>query len=324
MKVLVTGASSLIGSGVTKQLLAAGHNVIALQRNPADLPGEVQQVLGSVADPVVVRRAVHGCNAVVHLAARVGITGTAEQFQEANVRGTEVLLAEARDAKVGRFIHISSPSVAHAGEPLVGAPSGPADPSAARGLYSITKARAELLAVAANRPGLAVVVLRPHLVWGPGDTQLVGRVVERARQGRLAIVGSGAALIDSTYVSNAVDAIVAAIGRADAAAGEVLVISNGQPRPIAELLEGILAAHGLPLPRRHIPATVAKGIGWLAEQAWERFDLDGEPPMTVFTAEQLAMAHWFDQRRTREVLAWEPRITIDQGLALLGAAATGE
>ena len=75
---------------------------------------------------------------------------------------------------------------------------------------------AEQLALAANDSELAVVAVRPHLVWGPGDTQLVGRIVDRARTGRLPLVGSGAALVDSTYVDNAVDALVAALDRCGA------------------------------------------------------------------------------------------------------------
>ena len=122
------------------------------------------------------------------------------------MRGTENAIDVARATGVGRFVHVSSPSVAHLGASLVGAAAGPADPEHARGLYARSKALGELAALAANSPSLPVVAIRPHLVWGPGDTQLVGRIVDRARSGRLAIVGSGAALIDTTYIDNAADA----------------------------------------------------------------------------------------------------------------------
>jgi nucleoside-diphosphate-sugar epimerase len=196
---------------------------------------------------------------------------------------------------------------------VVGAGAGPADPARARGHYARSKALAERLALAA--PG--VVAVRPHLVWGPGDPQLVGRIVARARAGRLAVVGTGAALVDSTYVDNAVDALLAALDRAPALAGRAFVVSNGEPRPVAELVAAICAAAGAPPPRLAVPARLARAAGAAVETLWRR-----EPPMTRFLAEQLATAHWFDQRATRAALGWTPRVTLDEGFRRLRAAAS--
>ena len=122
-----------------------------------------------------------------------------------------------RAAGVARLVNVSSPSVAHAGGSLVGAGAGPADPDRAPRHYARSKAVAEQLALAADGADLAVLAIRPHLVWGPGDTQLVAPDRRpRARAGRLPLIGTGAALIDTTYVDNAVDALVAARRRAAA------------------------------------------------------------------------------------------------------------
>ena len=94
-------------------------------------------------------------------------------------------------------------------------------------------------------------------------------------------------------------------------------MTNGEPRPVVELLAGICAASGVPMPRRHVPAALARGAGSLLDAAWRTFPLPGEPPLTRFVAEQLSTAHWFDQRRTREALGWTPRIGLDEGLARL-------
>ena len=161
------------------------------------------------------------------------------------------------------------------------------------------------------------MAIRPHLVWGPGDTQLVGRIVDRARQGRLAIVGTGAALIDTTYIDNAVDAIVAAVDRVPQLAGRALVVSNGQPRTVRELLSRIVTAAGLPPPQFRVPATAAKAGGRVVEEVWERRGLETDPPMTSFLAEQLATAHWFDQRETRRALGWTPAVTLEDGFTRL-------
>jgi nucleoside-diphosphate-sugar epimerase len=181
---------------------------------------------------------------------------------------------------------------------------------------------AEQIALGADDAGLAVTVIRPHLVWGPGDTQLVSRVVARARAGRLVLVGSGAALIDSTYVDNAASALLAALDRCPDVAGQALVVTNGEPRPVAELLAGICAAAGVPGPRRRVPQRLALTAGLLVDGVWAvraRAGLAGEPPMTRFVVEQLSTAHWFDQRRTQDLLQWRPAVSLDEGFEALAS-----
>lgn len=319
MRVLVTGASGALGGDVARGVLAAGHEVRTLQRSPSGVDG-VEDVLGSVTDAAAIDRATRGVDAVVHLAAKVSMAGPPAEFEAVNVEGTRRLLDSARRAGASRFVQVSSPSVAHTGVAIMGEGAAPADPEHASGSYARTKARGELLALAADTEGFAVVAVRPHLVWGPGDTQLIGRLVERARQGRLPLLGSGAALIDTTYRDNAASAIVAALDRAESVHGRAFVVTNGEPRTIAELFEGICRAAGVQPPRWRVPAGVAKVAGAAVEGFWAVRPGIDEPPMTRFLAEQLSTAHWFDQRETRQALAWEPTVTIDEGLARLAAS----
>ncbi|SFG01833.1 NAD-dependent epimerase/dehydratase family protein [Curtobacterium sp. YR515] len=321
MRVLVTGASGFLGQATAAAVRAAGHEVRTFQRRPSGVEG-VSDVLGSMTDPAAVARAVDGIEAVVHLAAKVSLAGDPDDFVRVNVDGTRTLLDAARGAGVERFVFVSSPSVAHTGSSLVGADAGPAEPARARGDYARTKAAAELLALAADAPGFAVVAVRPHLVWGPGDTQLVGRIVDRARTGRLPLLDSGAALIDTLYVDNAASAMVAALDHAadDGVHGTAYVVTNGEPRPVGDLLAGICTASGVPAPRVHVPAGVARFAGSLVEAVWRVRPGEDEPPMTRFLAEQLSTAHWFDQRRTRRDLQWTPAVSIDEGLGRLAAA----
>jgi nucleoside-diphosphate-sugar epimerase len=319
VKVLVTGASGLLGRSAAAAIAAAGHTVRTFQRSASGLPG-VEDVRGSLTRRDEVAHAVDGMDAVVHLAAKVSLTGSPREFAAVNIDGTASLLAEAEAAGARRFVHISSPSVAHAGESIFGSDAEPADPGAARGEYARTKAAAELLALGADGPELHVVAVRPHLVWGPGDTQLVARIVERARAGRLPLLGSGAALIDSTYLDNAASAIAAALERADAVHGRAYVVTNGEPRPVAELLAGICRAAGVRPPSWSVPPLLARMAGSVVEAAWGLRPGEDEPPMTRFLAEQLSTAHWFDQRRTRADLHWTPVVSLDEGLRRLAAS----
>lgn len=317
MKVLVTGATSLLGAAVVHRLVARGDDVSVFQRRPG--LSSVTEHLGDVAHRDAVNRATEGASAVVHLAARVGVTGPWSEYEAANINGTSNVVAAARAAGVTRLVYVSSPSVSHHGESLVGAPAGPADPDRARGNYARSKAQGELIALGANSPDLTAVAIRPHLVWGPGDTQLVGRIVERSRAGRLPTVGTGAALIDTTYVDNAADALVASLDRAPEISGRAFVVTNGEPRPVREILNRIVLAAGLAPSRLRIPYRVAWGGGFVAERLWERRGSNGDPPMTSFLAEQLGTAHWFDQRETRRALQWSPVVSLAEGFERLGA-----
>ncbi|MFJ6535024.1 NAD-dependent epimerase/dehydratase family protein [Paenarthrobacter sp. NPDC091711] len=316
MRVLVTGASGLLGGDVARQLVRQGHNVATFQRRPSGVDG-VEDFRGSINDDAALRRALAGAEGIIHLAAKVSITGRAEEFDAVNVEGTRQLLHLARQVGVRDVVFVSSPSVAHSGAAIMGQGAEQADPRHTRGHYARTKAEAELLALAADRPDFRVAAVRPHIVWGPGDTQLVERVLARASRSRLPLLDSGAALIDTTYVDNAASAIVAALHRMEQVHGKALVVSNGEPRPIGELLAGICAAGGVAPPSWSVPGGLARTVGAAVERLWTWAGQKDEPPMTRFLAEQLSTAHWFDQRLTRELLNWTPAVSIDEGLARL-------
>ena len=175
MKVFVTGATSLVGRAVVNVLVDRGDKVSVFQRSPSGL--DVAEHLGTVTDAAAVAAAMIGAEAVVHVAAKVSVTGEWEEFESVNVAGTRNVVAAAQDAGIRRFVRVSSPSVAHTGVSLIGAAAGVAQPKRARGHYARSKALAELIALEASAGAMSVVATRPHLIWGPVDTQLVGRHV---------------------------------------------------------------------------------------------------------------------------------------------------
>jgi nucleoside-diphosphate-sugar epimerase len=322
MRVLVTGGSGLLGRTTCAALAARGHAVVALQRRHSDSL-DCEQVLADVGNAAAVAAAAAGCDAIVHGAARVGVVGTREEFRRANVGGTTSVVAACRASGVPRLVFVSSPSVGYESAPTVGAgAAAPITKRADRSWYSESKGQAELVALRANGPDLAATAIRPHAIWGPGDTQLVGRIVERAREGRLFLVAGGRALIDTTYVDNAADALVAAVEQltpGGALAGMAFVVSNGEPLPVRSLLEQLCAAAGVPPPQRDLPLGAARAMAAAAERLWVRTKPSEDPPATRFLVDQLGLAHWFDPRPFRDATGWRPTVSISEGMLRLAA-----
>jgi nucleoside-diphosphate-sugar epimerase len=275
--------------------------------------------LADICNADAVALAAKGCDAIIHGAARVGVVGSQKEFYDTNVHGTENILRAAEQQSISRLVFVSTPSVAHTGVSLVGAPAGQAEIGRSRSYYAESKAIAERTVLNAGNSQLAVVAIRPHLVWGPGDTQLVGRIVERAVSGRLAVVGTGNALVDSTYIDNAISAHIAALDAlhvGSACDGKAYVVSNGEPRTVNELMRSMCESAGVPFEPRHISLTLGIRLGSLVERLWPLMQ-SSEPPVTRFIAEQLGTAHWFDQRVVHNDLKWAPSVTLDQGFKRL-------
>jgi nucleoside-diphosphate-sugar epimerase len=282
-------------------------------------------VQGDLVDRTAVIAACAGMDAVLHNAAKAGAFGDYEAYHRANVMGTGNVLAGCREHGVTRLVYTSTPSVTHrATHPVAG---GTADTvpygEGLKAPYAATKLIAEKIVLAANDDTLATVALRPRLIWGPGDRQLVPRLAERARAGRLRLVGDGGNLVDTTYIDNAAQAHFDALGHlaiGAACAGRAYFISNGEPRPLREIVNALLGAVGAPPVRRSVPFPVAYALGAACELAWPALRLAGEPPLTRFLAEQLATTHWYDMAPATRDFGYVPRVSIEDGLARLAAA----
>jgi nucleoside-diphosphate-sugar epimerase len=249
-------------------------------------------------------------------------------FVATNVVGTANVLAACRRRGVPRLVHTSTPSVVHAGTSIAGGDESLPYADHYDAPYPATKARAEQLVLAANGDGLATVALRPHLVWGPGDTQLTARVLDRARAGRLRLVDHGRAVVDATFIDDAAAAHVGALDALDApdapgrrpVTGRAFFIASGHPLPIATMVNGLLGAAGLPPERRSVPFGVALAAGVACEALWRATRRTSEPPITRFLARQQATDHWFDLTAARRDLGFEPRVAPDAGFERLAAA----
>lgn len=321
--IVVTGGGGFLGGAIVRQLLARGERVRSVQRSPAPQLEALgaQVVRADLGDAEQVDLALRGATAVMHVAAKAGIWGKAEEFQRSNVDATRHVLAACRQQGIARLVYTSTPSVVHGGGDLEGIDERAPLAVHAHSHYARTKAEAERMVLAANGPALSTVALRPHLIWGPDDPQLTARVIARAKAGRLRLVGGGMKRIDSTYVDNAAWAHLLALDRlapAAACAGRAYFIAQGEPMPQKQLINGILAAAGLPPCTATVPVWAAHAVGAACEVVWTLLGRSDEPPMTRFLAEQLSTAHWYDLSAARADLGYLPTVTVQAGLARLG------
>jgi len=325
VRALVTGGGGFVGGAVVRALRARGDDVVSFARGDYPLLRDlgVQTVRGNLGEPRDVLDAADGCDAVLHVAAKAGIWGPATDYERSNVLGTANVLQACRQHGISRLVHTSTPSVVHAGGDIAGGDESLPYATTFTTPYPRTKAAAERMVLTANDLSLSTVALRPHLVWGPGDTQLVPRILQRARTGRLRLVAGGTAVIDTTYIDDAVDAHLLAVDRLGpgaACAGRAYFISSGDPRPVGEVVNAILAAGGLPPVTASVPLPVAEAAGAAAETLWHLLRRTDDPPMTRFLARQLATAHWFDISAARRDLGYHPTVGVDEGMRRLAAS----
>lgn len=320
--VLVTGGGGFLGRALVRRLLDRGLQVRSLARGDyPELRGwGAQTFAGSVDDPRIVADAARGCEVVFHTAAKVGTSMRRADFVRTNVIGTQTIIDACREHGIAKLIYSSSPSVVHGGGDLEGVDERAPYPEHFGAHYPATKAEAERRVLAANGRTLSTVALRPHLVWGPGDTNLLPRLVARAKAGRLRLVGDVPKRIDTTYIDNAVDAhllAAQALHPGAACAGRAYFIANGEPIAQAEMIDRMLAAAGLPPVTRRISTRAARAVGAVLELAYWASGSAAEPIMTRWLAEQLSSAHWFDLGAAQRDLGYVPAVSTDEGLRRL-------
>lgn len=324
MKVLVTGGGGFLGSHLVKELLGRGDRVVVLARGayPELERLGVELIRGDVQDREAVRRAVAGVESVFHVASKVGYWGDYADYEKTNVGGTQHLLDEAQAQGVLRFVYTSSPSVVIGDvEVQSGADEQLPYPDRYLSPYGPTKAEAERRVLGAT--GLRTVALRPHFIFGPGDPQLVPRLVLNAKRGSLAQVGDGTNRVDITYIDNCVRAHLQAhdaLAKEDAPCrGKAYFLGQEEPIGLWTFVTRVLEGFGAPPVKKRISYRTAWTIGRTLEFAYRNLPLKGEPPLTRMAALILGTSHWFNHAAATRDFGYHPEVSTEEGLRRLFA-----
>jgi len=319
-KALVTGGGGFLGSAIIKQLVKKYQGVRNFSRNYYPNLEEMgaEQILGDISDYEAVKRACRDVDIVFHVAAKPGVWGRYEEYYQTNTVGTENIIAACYHNNIHRMIYTSSPSVIFDGGQDEGINESAPYARRFKTHYAKTKALAEHKVIQATGDRLHTVILRPHLIWGPGDNHLVPRIIARAK--RLKKIGDGTNLVDTTYIDNAAEAHILAAAKLREnkhLSGNIYFISQGEPLPMWDMINAILEAAGLEPVRGSIPKSIGWSIGAILEFIYKTFGISTEPPMTRFVAEELSSAHWFDITAAKRDLGYVPRVSIQEGLRRL-------
>ena len=316
MRNLITGATGFVGSHIAQRLKTHGDEVIALVRKTSDtgfLTGiGVKLAYGDINDIASIKRAMSGVDIVYHSAALADEWISPQVARRVNVEGTKNLLDCALEAKVKRFVFISSLAVLgmrdHHG-------TGADAPYHKTGdSYIDTKIDSEQLVMDYyNKYGLPVTVVRPGFVFGPRDNKLIPRIYDRISKNEFAFVGNGKNKINSVYIENLTDAIVLAAG-SDKAVGQKYNVTNDSGMTLEGLIYKITDIWNLQRPTKHIPKPVAY-LACALLTGWARLTKAKEPPyITKTRIKFLSLNLDFDITKTRKDLGYVPRISIEEGL----------
>lgn len=322
MRVLLTGATGLVGSHVAERLVQEGGEVVALQRLGADTRWlaslGVPVAVGDVRDPPdALARAAEGCTHVVHAAGLVYAGSSWSEIRSVNVGGTRNVLEAAALAGVAHAVHVSSVAVYGPPAPGVddGTPLGDLPPPAHA--YGRSKREAETAArEVASARGLRLTVLRPAAVYGERDRLMAPRIARLTRWPVAFTLGSGRNTIPTVYAGNVADAAwIALRAERDAATYDV-----GMDHPLTQraLLEGI--ARGMGRTPRVVPVPAFLVRAGAAVLGALRVPTPGAPGLPLGRVVALGLAdNPYRSERIRRELGWRPPHRHEDALVRTGA-----
>lgn len=301
MKLLLTGATGFVGTALSARLVILGYEVVPTVRGKSGLPNEV--VVGNLDASTDLGIALAGCDAAVHLAARVHVMSDNSenplaQYRATNTEATLNLARQAAAAGVKRFVFISTIKVNGEGRDAAYRETDTPVPEDA---YAISKWEAEqgLLRIA-QETGLEVVILRPPLVYGPGVKANFRRLLDTVARGWPLPLGAIRNRRSLLYLGNFIDAIRVCIEQ-PAAAGQTFLVDDGQPVSTPDLIRAVAHAMGRPAHLLAVPVGVLEFAGTLLGKRG--------------AVQRLTGSLWVDSSLIRARLGWTPPYSMAAGLA---------
>jgi len=322
MKYLVTGGGGFLGSALCRRLIETGHEVVSISRGKYSALEEqgIVCVRADISTGVEEwGEAFQGVDAVFHTAAKVEMWGDYDEFFAVNVVGTRNIIQACQIHSVPGLVYTSSPSVVADGTSLRGIDESYPYPKKHAASYPATKAIAEREVLAASSDAFRTLVLRPHLIFGPGDTNLIPTVLNRARSGKLVQIGEGRNKVDLCFIEDCVKAhllAARALENTPSARDKVYFISQGEPVYLWDWINDVLRRNQLPPVKRRLSFRLADSLAAVLELFARLCPGQREPLLSRFLVSEMATDHYFDISRARQELGFEPEYSVAAALDL--------
>jgi nucleoside-diphosphate-sugar epimerase len=318
---IVTGGNGFVGQHLVRALLARGDEVRVLDVAPSSAVEGVDYRRVDITDADAVRRDVEGADVIFHNAS---VVHTAQNMQDfvwkVNLGGTQNLMNAAEAHGVERFVYVSSGSVVYEGRDIENGDESLAYSAVSQAPYADSKIAAEKEVLARDGSGIRTTAIRPHVIFGPGDSRFLPAVLEKAESGMLRFsIGRGTWLSDYTYVDNLIEALLLAdekLGGDAVAGGQAYFITNGEPMPFWSFIDKVLARLGYPPIKYRVPYSLAYGIAAVKESidTLRGGTLNAEDGFTRFAIKYMCTHHYFSIEKARRELGYDPKVSVDEGI----------
>ncbi|SNY93127.1 Nucleoside-diphosphate-sugar epimerase [Cohaesibacter sp. ES.047] len=312
--IFLTGANGYVGRNLIRHFKNGGHQVTGLARS--DQSAELIAGLGAnVVRGDLLRDDLSplmtGATELVHAAANLD-HGSGRNAYEQNARGAEAVIAAASDAGIRRLVHISSDSVLQDGHPLRNVDEHHPLPRRPAGAYSCGKAEAERIALNRNSDTMAVIALRPRMIWGRDDTTALPTLAAMVRNGQFAWISGGHYLCSTTHVGNLCHAVDLAL--TNGRAGEIYHISDGPARSFRETVTGLLATQGISPPNKSVPRPILRLIARVGDGLYRLSGGRLRGPLSFQEYATSAVEITLDISKTKQELGYLPIVGWQEGL----------
>ncbi len=263
----MTGGSGYVGRNILRHFIGLGYDVVALARS--DQSAEVVRAIGAqpyagdLSDVENLSAGMRGADLLIHAAADTNHGRPTDAQTQTNLQGARNVYQAARNAGVGRALHLSTEAVLLDGTPLVNADETTPYPELYAGAYSATKAKSEQIALGFNGDGFEVVVMRPRFIWGRDDTTALPQLIEAAKSGKLAWIDGGDYLTSTTHIANVVHGVSLVLEKGRA--GEIYHITDGTPVGFRAFISDLLRSAGAAVPTKKLPRWLVKPVVRIGE-----------------------------------------------------------
>ncbi|NRB36884.1 MAG: NAD-dependent epimerase/dehydratase family protein [Pseudomonadales bacterium] len=322
-KVLVTGGCGFIGRNLVNGFVDAGFDVTVLDYNGKPFRDDVRFLNLDVRDKDAVIKACAGMDSIIHNAS---IVLTKQVLKDmvwgVNLGGTENIIAACKQHNIAKMVYISSASAVYEGADIELGDESLPYASISQADYADSKIAAEKLVLAfSGTADTTVCAIRPHVVFGPEDQRFVPNILDRLKQGKLTrAVGNRDKLSDFTYISNLVDAVVAAEAKLEkdsALDGQAYFITNGEPIAFFDFVEDFIVEMGHPKITKKVPFWLAYSVAAMVE-GWDI--LKGgtlkETGMTRFAIKYMVTHHYYSIAKAKKDFGYVPKISLAEGIKL--------